>query len=116
MAVAASSFDAWLSEKLRALNTDESVFGTYIKGILEGDETEDEKIEALESIIAGITVSNQRALTQAVEVEVRMRRAAAAPVENRREAVRKVRASALYAPSLLISVRTGTSRMIRFVT
>ncbi|XP_032685374.1 coiled-coil domain-containing protein 43 [Odontomachus brunneus] len=58
MAVAASSFDAWLSEKLQALNTDESVFGTYIKGILEGDESEDEKTEALESILAGITEDN----------------------------------------------------------
>jgi len=56
MAVAASSFDAWLSKKLQALNTDEGVFGTYIRGILEGDETEDEKTEALESILAGITV------------------------------------------------------------
>ncbi|XP_018313379.1 coiled-coil domain-containing protein 43 [Mycetomoellerius zeteki] len=58
MAVTASSFDAWLSKKLQALNTDEGVFGTYIKGILEGDETEDEKTEALESILAGITEDN----------------------------------------------------------
>lgn len=57
MAVAANSFDAWLSQKLQELNTDESVFGKYIKGILEGDESEDEKTEALESILAGITVS-----------------------------------------------------------
>ena len=57
MAVAANSFDAWLSEKLQALNTDESVFGTYIKGILESDEPEDEKTEALEGILAGVTVS-----------------------------------------------------------
>jgi len=56
MAVAANSFDAWLNKKLQALNTDEGVFGTYIRGILEGDETEDEKTEALESILAGITV------------------------------------------------------------
>lgn len=56
MAVAVNSFDSWLSEKLQALNTDEGVFGSYIKGILEGDETEDEKMEALEGILAGITV------------------------------------------------------------
>lgn len=60
MAVAASSFDSWLSKKLQVLNTDESVFGSYIKGILEGDETEDEKTEALESILAGITVRSTR--------------------------------------------------------
>jgi len=67
MAVAASSFDAWLSRKLQALNTDESVFGTYIRGILEGDETEDEKTEALESILAGITVSGERGGTLRLE-------------------------------------------------
>lgn len=60
MAVATNSFDSWLSKKLQALNTDEGVFGSYIKGILEGDETEDEKVEALESILAGITVRTAR--------------------------------------------------------
>ncbi|XP_051176728.1 coiled-coil domain-containing protein 43 [Leptopilina boulardi] len=58
MAVAVNSFDSWLSEKLQALNTDEGVFGSYIKGILEGDETDDEKTEALEGILAGITEEN----------------------------------------------------------
>ncbi|KAK1119865.1 hypothetical protein K0M31_012942 [Melipona bicolor] len=58
MAVAMNSFDSWLNKKLQALNTDEGVFGSYIKGILEGDETEDEKTEALEGILAGITDDN----------------------------------------------------------
>ncbi|XP_033329172.1 coiled-coil domain-containing protein 43 [Megalopta genalis] len=58
MAVATNSFDSWLSKKLQALNTDEGVFGSYIKGILEGDETEDEKTEALEGILAAITGDN----------------------------------------------------------
>lgn len=58
MAVATSSFVSWLSKKLEALNTDEGVFASYIIGILEGDETEDEKTEALESILAGITEDN----------------------------------------------------------
>nr|CAG4650594.1 EOG090X0H15 [Sida crystallina] len=48
-------FDSWLSVKLKALNTDENVFGFYIKGILEGDESQDEKIEALEGILAEIS-------------------------------------------------------------
>lgn len=60
MAVATNSFDSWLSKKLQALNTDEGVFASYIKGILEGDETEDEKTEALESILSGITVRSTR--------------------------------------------------------
>lgn len=66
MAVATSTFDTWLSEKLQSLSIDESVFGVYIKGILEGDESEDEKTEALEGILAGITVS--------IVVEVRIYR------------------------------------------
>lgn len=56
MAVSLNPFDSWLSSKLESLNTDEGVFGSYIRGILEGDETEDEKTEALESILAGIMV------------------------------------------------------------
>ncbi|XP_008545362.1 coiled-coil domain-containing protein 43 isoform X1 [Microplitis demolitor] len=58
MDVAINTFDSWLSKKLQALNTDEGVFGAYIKGILEGDETEDEKTEALQSILSGITQEN----------------------------------------------------------
>lgn len=60
MAIVSNSFDCWLNSKLQALNTDEGVFGSYIKGILEGDETEDEKTEALEGILAGITVRSIR--------------------------------------------------------
>ncbi|KAG6796450.1 coiled-coil domain-containing protein 43 [Apis mellifera caucasica] len=55
MAVATNSFDDWLSKKLQDLKTDEGIFGSYIKGILQGDETEEEKIEALEGILTGIT-------------------------------------------------------------
>lgn len=47
-------FNSWLNGKLREFNTDEGVFGSYITGILEGDETNDEKTEALEGILAEI--------------------------------------------------------------
>lgn len=50
-------FSKWLNEKLRKLNTDETVFGAYITGILEGDETFEEKQEALQDIISQIVVS-----------------------------------------------------------
>nr|CAG4643590.1 EOG090X0H15 [Ilyocryptus agilis] len=52
---ASTEFDKWLSVKLKSLNTDESVFGDYIKGILEGEESQDEKVEALEGILAEIS-------------------------------------------------------------
>lgn len=54
---AGDEFDSWLIEKLRALNTDETVFSSYIKGILEGDETDEEKNESLGDILSEITVS-----------------------------------------------------------
>ena len=53
-----NEFDVWLGNKLRELNTDEGVFGSYIKGILIGDDSHDEKAEALEGIISEITVRN----------------------------------------------------------
>lgn len=53
---AKDAFKQWLTTKLKSLNTDESVFGEYILGILEGDETKDEKREALEGILSAIIV------------------------------------------------------------
>lgn len=52
-------FSQWLNAKLREFNTDESVFGSYINGILEGEESVDEKREALEGILSEIIVSNR---------------------------------------------------------
>lgn len=49
-------FDVWLTGKLNAFETDESVFGSYIRGILEGEESPEEKKEALESILSEMTV------------------------------------------------------------
>ncbi|KAH8249519.1 hypothetical protein KR032_010190 [Drosophila birchii] len=49
---ASEEFKGWLNDQLRKLNTDENVFGSYIVGILEGDETTEEKTEALEGILS----------------------------------------------------------------
>ncbi|KOB71756.1 NBP2b protein, partial [Operophtera brumata] len=54
MAVAASDFGTWLIDKLKALKIDEGVYGSYITGILEGDESVDDKKEALEGILSEI--------------------------------------------------------------
>lgn len=53
----AGSFESWLNLLLRELNTDETVFCSYITGILEGDEPIEEKSEALEGILSEIIVS-----------------------------------------------------------
>ncbi|KAL1491064.1 hypothetical protein ABEB36_011717 [Hypothenemus hampei] len=47
-------FTNWLDKKLQELNTDELVFGSYIRGILNGDETSEEKSEALQGILSEI--------------------------------------------------------------
>ncbi|XP_017049024.2 coiled-coil domain-containing protein 43 [Drosophila ficusphila] len=49
---ASEEFQSWLNEQLRKLNMDENVFGSYIVGILEGDETTEEKTEGLEGILS----------------------------------------------------------------
>lgn len=59
-----ADFVKWLSEKLRNLNVDESVFGSYITGILEGDETAEEKVEALEGILGAMIVSGSKDLVR----------------------------------------------------
>lgn len=56
------AFNKWLNNKLKILNTDESVFGSYILGILEGDESKDEKREALDGILSAIIVSATKAI------------------------------------------------------
>ncbi|XP_045119526.1 coiled-coil domain-containing protein 43-like [Portunus trituberculatus] len=52
---AACDFDEWLRDTLVALDTDDEVFSPYIKGILEGEENADEKLDALQGILSEIT-------------------------------------------------------------
>ncbi|OQR68491.1 coiled-coil domain-containing protein 43-like [Tropilaelaps mercedesae] len=46
-----SEFEQWLYGQLTALKVDADVFTSYIQGILDGDESHDEKIEAIEGIL-----------------------------------------------------------------
>ncbi|CAH2240584.1 coiled-coil domain-containing protein 43 [Pararge aegeria] len=54
MATAVLEFEPWLIDKLKSLKTDEGVFGSYISGILESEESIDEKKDALEGILSEI--------------------------------------------------------------
>ncbi|KAF5287722.1 hypothetical protein FQA39_LY15742 [Lamprigera yunnana] len=58
MATAADDFSSWLNKKLKHLNIDEGVFGTYITGILDGDESHEEKSDALEGILSEIMTND----------------------------------------------------------
>lgn len=51
-------FDTWLRETLVKLNTDDEIFSPYIKGILDTDDSSEEKTEALQGIISEITDNN----------------------------------------------------------
>ena len=51
------SFEEWLGGWLRNLKTDDAVFGPYITSILEGDEEEEDKLEALDGLLMELGVS-----------------------------------------------------------
>lgn len=57
MAASVDGFEPWLNAKLKSLKTDEGVFGSYISGILESEESVEEKKDALEGILSEIVVS-----------------------------------------------------------
>ncbi|XP_037958498.1 coiled-coil domain-containing protein 43-like [Teleopsis dalmanni] len=47
-------FKKWLLERLREWQTDESIFGNYILGVLESDETHEEKTDALQDLLGAV--------------------------------------------------------------
>lgn len=57
MAANIQDFPQWLNTKLQELNADETVFGSYIQGILDSDESSEEKNEALQSILSELVES-----------------------------------------------------------
>lgn len=46
-----SGFSTWLSDKLNELKIDENIYLNYIISILEGEESRDEKLDILKSIL-----------------------------------------------------------------
>ncbi|XP_013182919.1 coiled-coil domain-containing protein 43 [Amyelois transitella] len=58
MAAAVNEFEPWLNNKLKSLKTDEGVFGSYITGILDSEDSIDDKKDALEDILSGIVDSD----------------------------------------------------------
>ncbi|XP_022651320.1 coiled-coil domain-containing protein 43-like isoform X2 [Varroa jacobsoni] len=47
-----SNFEQWLCTQLASLKVDTDVFTSYIHGILEGDESREQKFEAIEGILS----------------------------------------------------------------
>uniref|UniRef100_A0A6B2E6V8 Coiled-coil domain-containing protein 43 n=1 Tax=Phlebotomus kandelakii TaxID=1109342 RepID=A0A6B2E6V8_9DIPT len=65
---AEEEFESWLKRKLRQINTDESIYGPYIVGILDGDGEEqvEEKISAIEELLSGIIEGNVEATAEEI--------------------------------------------------
>ena len=53
-------FEDWLSKRLKDINIDDEVFGSYILGVVDTDDsTEEDKMETLTGILSEITVSQR---------------------------------------------------------
>ena len=49
-------FEDWLSSRLKQLGLDEDVFGSYVTGVLDSEDTDGERKDALIGILEGMTV------------------------------------------------------------
>nr|XP_019962396.1 PREDICTED: coiled-coil domain-containing protein 43 [Paralichthys olivaceus] len=48
----AGEFESWLNDRLDSLEVDREVYGTYILGVLQEDESDEEKEDALQGILS----------------------------------------------------------------
>lgn len=49
-------FESWLNDRLDSLEVDRDVYGTYILGVLQEEETDEEKEDALKGILSAFVV------------------------------------------------------------
>lgn len=49
-------FESWLNGRLDSLEVDRDVYGTYILGVLQEEETDEEKEDALNGILSAFVV------------------------------------------------------------
>lgn len=54
-------FENWLNERLDSLEVDRDVYGVYIHGVLQEEENDEEKTDALRGILSAFLVSACRA-------------------------------------------------------
>lgn len=55
----AGEFESWLNDRLDSLEVDRDVYGAYILGVLQEEESDEEKEDALRGILSAFLVSNQ---------------------------------------------------------
>ena len=49
-------FEEWLNSRMKQLGLDEDVFGSYVTGVLDSDDTDEDRKDALIGILDGMTV------------------------------------------------------------
>lgn len=62
-------FEDWLSSRLRKLGLDEDVFGSYVTGVLDSEETEEERKDALIGILEGMTVNFFKMFAHVLQIQ-----------------------------------------------
>ena len=64
-------FESWLTGKLTEFNADAEVFSSYILGILDSDESSDDKVTNLQDLLQGLDLDDgQPDACQRVEKEI----------------------------------------------
>ena len=53
-------FETWLNDRLDSLEVDREVYGAYILGVLQEEESDEEKEDALQGILSAFLVSFRR--------------------------------------------------------
>lgn len=78
----AGEFESWLNDRLDSLEVDREVYGAYILGVLQEEETDEEKEDALQGILSAFLVIKHNGMfpsaTKAAAVSLRW--AAGCPV------------------------------------
>lgn len=53
----AGEFESWLNDRLDSLEVDREVYGAYILGVLQEEESDEEKEDALQGILSAFLVN-----------------------------------------------------------
>lgn len=60
----AGEFESWLNDRLDSLEVDREVYGAYILGVLQEEESDEEKEDALQGILSAFLVNIRRGVSR----------------------------------------------------
>lgn len=61
-------FESWLNDRLDAFEVDRDVYGTYILGVLQEEEADEEKEDALKGILSAFVVITYGGMCQSLSL------------------------------------------------